>query len=219
MLTGAYDGDANYAQISETNLADWKETITELGALQGVDVVFTDESVVSVYQESPWFVTFTWNVDVEFVDSLSDSIWEERISAETAIPVARFYDPLHNVDGRAKINVVQADDVDPESVLDENTFVVNTNAPSFLQRLEGPPFNNADGYGIETLVDVAFYKNVQDIDSSSNSAQDWLYFSGENVEEGEACLLEEQSEEAYISGQQCAAYDLDADVIYSPQVG
>jgi hypothetical protein len=208
MLTGEYEGDDSYAQISTTNLADWKETITELGSYQGVDVNFTDESVLEVYHESHWFVTFSWTANMIFKDSLSDSVWEEKIDAITSIPVERFYEPLHNVDGRAKIKVIEATDTDALDIVADRTFVANVDAPSFLQRLEGPPYGEPDGYGFETLVDVTDYSNVQGIESESNSAQDWLFFSDENVDINDACLLEGQSGDIYIAGSQCGAYDL-----------
>lgn len=206
--TGSYDGD-EYVQINESSLNIWESRIQSLGDLQGVDIILT-EPEIAVWQRDPWVVSYNWTSNITYVDDLSNSVWDERIILQTHVQVNRFYEPYSRILGNDNIKVEAAAEGEQtiEDIFADQTFVVNEDAPSYLQRLEGIEEGfTPDGNGIETLVNVDFYQNVIEYQSDSNSAQDWLFFSDTPIEEGDVCEVETGG---FIQANQCDIYAVES---------
>jgi len=148
-------------------------------------VVNISDTNISVSQEDPWNVKFTMITNFLMRDKQDLARWNKTQNISVLISVVGFEDPIytHEVGGgfSRKINqtIYEGNYVSCPTVtnlrdhVDKGYYSANTNAPSFLNRLEGN--FSADINGIESFVKSSDVPFIQD-----KSLIDYIYFSTNN---------------------------------------
>jgi len=136
---------------------------------------------IEITQDDPWNVkiVLTSNLIIEDLNELV--MWDKQSTIVAYVPTENFDDPLYllNTNGMIsnKVKKTPYSDLvvggDVSNLFDhlKNSYYINsTEAPSFLDRLEGDL--NANEFGVESLVDLDELTIVQD-----KSVVDHIYFS------------------------------------------
>ncbi len=171
------------ATISEIILS-----VQEDGQKLGIDVNLYDIDI-DVGQEDPWHVIVYMNYTLNVTDETNLARWDKKENLKAHIPIKNFEDPLFllNTGGliSRKFNstVFEGEYVSGNNVdgllshLNNGYYTNNSNAPSFIKRLEGK--NEADINGIESFVDLGKL-STQGITVQDKSVVDYIYFSSLN---------------------------------------
>jgi len=150
--------------------------------------VSLESPVLSVVQSDPWNVDFVLEAQLYVSDTSGLAEWNKTIEVVAEVPIESFSDPLYFVNSNGfvvnKFEESPYDDFVSDSDvsnlfghLENSYYVVSSDAPSFLQRLEGDL--SANVYGVESLVDLSDLSD-QGIGLESKSVVDHIYFSGSN---------------------------------------
>lgn len=183
LLNGSINGE-EMGLMEDFKLGDWSSRVSEMGEKVNVAVNYTLKSV-EVYQKDPWFVDINMTIDLFIVDKNNVASWNRTQNIISKIEITEFEDPLYliNSNGRVtnKINqtiytfFVSGSDV--SNLLDHNEkgyYIPSSNAPSFLDRLEGK--TSANENGIESLVYLPSLSE-QGVSIKEKSIVDYIYFS------------------------------------------
>jgi len=153
-----------------------------------VDITLTN-STINISQDDPWNVKFTLTSDFVMEDKEGLAKWEKTQVISAFIPVTDFEDPIYVVNTLAKVsrkinktiyegNYVSGADVSNLlSHVNNGYYAENSDAPSFLKRLEGSV--SADPNGIESFVNIPEISQ-QGITTYEKTTMDYIYFSTNN---------------------------------------
>lgn len=161
--------------------------LVEKAAKINADVDLANPTI-SVSQEDPWNVKIVFTADI-FIEDKSDlALWNKTLTVVSYVPIQNFGDPFYAVNTNSLVfnnftktpysSFVSGSDV--SNLLQHATssyYFASTNAPSFLNRLEGSSV--ADANGIESLVNLAELSS-KGISVQQKSVVDYIYFSSSN---------------------------------------
>ena len=162
-----------------------------------------ENSTIIVEQEDPWHVKFTLISDFVMRDRQNLALWSKQQNISSLIPVVEFEDPLYIIGSHATISrkitqtIYDGDYVNLGDVsnlsdhANKGYYANNTDAPSFLKRLEGDfstdpngieSFINtnelaAQGFSVdadESVIDHLYFNSVSDSGSSVAGMPAWF---------------------------------------------
>jgi len=162
--------------------SDIEEKINEKANALNIDVNFTNPNV-SISQDDPWHVRVSLKSNLIIKDRGNLALWNKSAEYYVYIPIGNFEDPIYTINTNAKVVNKFVRNTNPlplstVALLDhaENSYYINhTDAPNFLQRLEGDLSANPNG--IESLVNTHELSN-QGITPIEKCVIDYIYFSG-----------------------------------------
>jgi len=165
---------------------DLETSLNEKAKKINVEIVLSNP-VVSVSQEDPWNVKFVLTVDFTMQDKAGLATWEKQQVVTAYVPVEGFNDPVYTKETGAKVSqkITKTTYDEFNSVadlldhVDNSYYAANSDAPSFLQRLEGDLTADVNGNGIESFVDTS-YLSEQGVPITVKSTVDHIYFSASN---------------------------------------
>lgn len=161
-------------------IKNWTKKICALA--QQIDVNLSIKIInLTVYQSSPWAVNVRTAVNLSLTDKKRTASWHKSSTITTAVDLETLEEPLYAILSNgvlhrsiAKSNVTSWNISSLKQHLVKNTYVANTNAPSFMLRLEGK--FDASANGIETLIDTnEWLYRVGPV--KHTSSVDYIYFS------------------------------------------
>lgn len=187
MTNGSYL-DESYALVENATLTRWHERVQQRAASIGIDfnVVFGE---VRIEHVTPWDIRSTVNVTLILADANGVANFTANRTASATMRIVGFEDPLYLLGSSGKVvnvinissttDFVQGNDTsDLMAHVTDGAYIAHSDAPSFLQRLEGNL--SASPYGIESLVDVAAL-DQNDVPIKVRTAVDYLYFGNGSV--------------------------------------
>lgn len=164
---------------------DLLQTINQKSNKINANVNITNTQI-QVYQTSPWKVTFEFSFNLLVEDKSNLAKWNKQENIITNIPITGFEDPLYTINTNSLITntINQTTYTLPTSNTNtllnhtkQGLYISSTQAPNFIQRLEGDLTANTNG--ITSLVYIPSLTQ-QGITSKTKSIQDYIYFSTEN---------------------------------------
>jgi len=140
---------------------------------------------INIMQEDPWRVKIVLSTDLLVQDNSNLVLWNKSMVINSYISIENFEDPIYVVKTNGlvpnKINkTIYSSFVDGSDVsnlmghLENSYYIASTEAPSFLDRLEGKLSSNENG--IESLVYLPELI-AQGISIKDKSVVDHVYFS------------------------------------------
>jgi Flp pilus assembly protein TadG len=187
-FNGIVDGDTNNTLLIGVTYDDLIESLNDKASKINVNITLSN-TVINISQTDPWHVRFDMVSDFVMVDNQGLANWSKQQIYTAFIPVSGFEDPLYTINSNAlvsrKINQTPfegnytdgADVTNIFSHVANGYYSANSNAPSFLNRLEGNL--SADLNGIESFVDVAEF-STQGITTKTKTLIDYIYFSSDD---------------------------------------
>ncbi|MEM3113484.1 MAG: hypothetical protein QXI33_03635 [Candidatus Pacearchaeota archaeon] len=185
IFNGSVNGEAQQIMIGAT-FNDSVYSINEKAKKIGAIVEFSNVSI-KISQDDPWNIKISLNVSIKMKDKTNLAEWEKEKIIVTYIPITGFEDPVYIVNTNSRIThkinktIYEGQYNSPISNLLEHTqkgyYTENTDAPSFLKRLEGDL--SASPYGIESLVDLSALSQ-QGLPTQTKSVVDHIYFNSTN---------------------------------------
>jgi hypothetical protein len=145
-----------------------------------------------ISQEDPWHVKVDLQADLLVEDNNGLAKWQKNINIITYVPIENFEDPFYTVEGSVsnKINKTSYGNpfVNPmgSSIgdvsnlikhIENGLYIASSNAPNFIQRMEGDFSADPGGNGIESLV---YIPKLPDSNKFDKSSVDWIYFDSTN---------------------------------------
>lgn len=152
------------------------------------NVTFSNTSI-KIDQIDPWNIRITLSTYIEMFDLSELAEWRKQENYTIFVPVIGFEDPIYLVNTNSlvshKINktIYDGNYINNSDIsnlldhLDKGYYSYESDAPSYLDRLEGNL--DPDVNGIESLVDVSKL-SLQGIQTYDKSVVDHVYFSLEN---------------------------------------
>jgi hypothetical protein len=139
-------------------------------------------------QEDPWHVTVILNATLNLTDQAGLARWHKNESIKSKISIENFQDPLYLINTNGKVarkinktiykNYVSGSNVENLTLHLENKYYEsNSDAPSFINRLEGRL--EGDENGIESFVYLQDLSS-QGLETEEKTLIDHLYFSSSN---------------------------------------
>ena len=189
-FNGTIDGEIDpddetllHGVLFEDIISSLNESANELNLI----IDFTNPEVL-ITQEDPWNVKVVLSGNLEINDLSGLASWNKSTEIVSYISIHHFEDPIYIVNtlGLIPRKFVQTpytfSDSDLTNLtlhLENNYYVASTNAPSFLNRLQGD--FSADENGIESLVHLPELTS-QGFSVRDKSIVDYIYFSEFNPE-------------------------------------
>jgi len=185
-LNGTFNGELQTVMVG-TTFSDIADSVKMNSEKMGIN---TSLSLISfeLLQNSPWNVEVRAKILFEIKDNGNLARWNKTEIVTTQIPIERFEDPVYSVSTNGWISnnitrspfvvFVSGSNVINLSVHALNSFyIASTDAPGFLDRLEGRMSANVNG--IESLVNLQKLSS-QGLSIEDKSVVDHIYFSGSN---------------------------------------
>ena len=184
-FNGTVGGVENNTYLTGARYDDLIGFINEKSAKVNVEITL-ENSMVYVYQDDPWNIKVMMVSDFVMKDLADLASWSKTQTIVATIPIVGFEDPLYTVNSNARVSrkinktsyegnyVVGGDSSNLYDHVAKSYYAANTNAPSFLNRLEGNL--SADVNGIESFVNIEEFSN-QGLSVLEKSKIDYTYFS------------------------------------------
>lgn len=172
---------------------NWTKRMKAVANKTGIRLDFTINDV-TISQSDPWMVDVTVNLDVTIRDEKDTASWvinnkdyigQINITTPPTIPSSqkKFVDPLYLIYTNGKVNnTIRKTTVQDFSTignlqthLDDNYYIENTDAPSYLNRFQEDKKFTASANGIESLADVETISGLG-YGPSGKTAVDHIYF-------------------------------------------
>jgi len=185
-LEGTLDGEPQNVMDGAT-FSDISDSLRLNSEKMNINTTLTFDSF-EITQENPWNVKFILKAQMEVKDKNNIALWNKIEIVAADVSVSNFEDPLYAVSTSGLISnnitkspynvFVSGSDVTNLSSHALNSYYISSSdAPSFIDRLEGRTSANVNG--IESLV------NLQEISSQGlpvqdKSVLDHIYFSSQN---------------------------------------
>lgn len=166
LINGTIDGQ-NMVLMDDSTVPDWIASISDEAGKMNVVMNMTIFEVV-IGQRDPWHVYVAVNFSMTLNDSSGLASWQRISAAEALVPIEGFEDPLFIRNGLGRItNLINktpyegnftyhdGSDWNMSNLIDHiesSLYAENTDAPSFLKRLEGDL--SASEHGIECMVNL-----------------------------------------------------------------
>ena len=144
---------------------------------------------ITIIQEDPWNIKFTLTTNIIIKDLSNLAVWNKTANISAYVSIQGFEDPIYikSTNGLVTNRIIkspyngtfiQGADVSNLYDLAQNSYYINsTDAPSFLDRLQG--INSPNENGIESLVNLAELSS-QSVPIQDKSVVDHIYFSTAN---------------------------------------
>ncbi len=182
-INGTYLGQ-NQPIMNGAKLDDLKNDLMNQGSKININISIKDEKI-TIYQTDPWNVKVTLTANFSIYDKTNLASWNKTITTTGEIPIYYFEDPVYLLGSggliTTKINKTSITTFTSQNLLNftqNQEYINSTDAPSFLDRLEGNlPVNSP--YGIESLVNIPRLQ-TQGITTHQKSIVDHIYFSTSN---------------------------------------
>jgi hypothetical protein len=166
---------------------DISESLIDKAKKSNANATFIYESL-TLSQDDPWRVKISLKADLYLKDNNNLVSWNKTKIIESYVPLESFSDPIHVIETRGKIIkkikrtpfeiLVFDNDVTNLTIhYQEGYYKNNSDAPSYLKRLEGS--FNPDENGIESLTNLQELSQ-QGIEIEDKSVIDYIYFSNQN---------------------------------------
>jgi len=187
-FNGTINGEEENSTLLGVTYGDLIKSLNNKAKKINVNITLNDSQLI-VTQSDPWNVNITLVSDFSMIDKSDLAKWEKVQRISTLIPITFFEDPFFTVNSYARIsrkisqtpyegNYVSGSDVSNlYDHVEKGYYAANSNAPSFLNRLEGD--FSPDVNGIESFVDISEL-SAQGISVYDKTTIDYLYFSFEN---------------------------------------
>ena len=171
------------------NYSDMIASVNNKADKINVEVIM-ENTTVELVQNDPWNLRVTMISDFIMQDKEGLAKWNKSQNISVLISIQGFEDPIFIVGALAqvprKINktiyegqyVNGADVSNLSDHVDQGYYAANTNAPSFLKRLEGDL--SADPNGIESFVKIPQIPVEVQAQKGVKSCVDYIYFSSSN---------------------------------------
>jgi len=184
-FNGTVNGTLEETYLSDVTYDDLIEDINDLAEKMNVEVNMSN-SVLIVSQDDPWYVRLELVSDFTMLDMANLSNWSKVQTIVAYVPISGFEDPFYTINSNAKVShkiyptiyegmyANGADVTNFSKHVASGYYAANSNAPSFLNRLEGD--FSSDSNGIESFVDVTAFSN-QSLSVKDKTRIDYLYFS------------------------------------------
>ncbi|MFA5174476.1 MAG: hypothetical protein WC438_04820 [Candidatus Pacearchaeota archaeon] len=140
---------------------------------------------VQITQDDPWNVKFVLTADLLVKDDSNSIMWNKTFTTISYVSIENFEDPLYlvNTNGLVKNNINKtiynnfSDVTDLLEHVENSYYIAHSDAPSFLDRLQG--INQANANGIESLVYLPGLSS-KGVSVKDKSCVDYIYFSNNN---------------------------------------
>lgn len=168
-------------------LGEWNSRIQDSGNKMNLFINYSLKNI-SVIQEDPWNVNINLEVELFIKDKSNLALWNKTETITSKIEITNFEDPLYIVHTSGLVaNKIKKTiyhpfangaDVTNLSLHSQSSYyIASVSGPSFLNRLEGKNFPNANG--IESLVYLPEL-SAQDLTTYNKTCVDYIYFSNDN---------------------------------------
>ena len=185
-LNGTYNSESQSIMIGAT-FADIRQAMQEKAKKMNINLTLSSANI-TLTQEDPWKVTVTMSTHLTMEDATAIARWNKTLIVSSKIDIQNFNDPLYTIKTQGKImNKINKTMYEPfvtgSSITNLSKHALNssytntTDAPSFLDRLQG--LTNPSAQGIESLVNVQKL-SVQGIAVEEKTVVDHVYFSTQN---------------------------------------
>jgi len=166
---------------------DIVESIQNRAAKIGANVTITN-SRINISQDNPWEIKLIVEAEITIKDLNNLAIWNKTVNITSFTPIDNLEDPVYFVETGGKatnkifkqtnLTFVNGSDI---TILENHalnsTYIASSEAPSFIQRLEGNL--SAHSQGIESLVNLQHLSSLG-ISVDDKSVVDHIYFSNSN---------------------------------------
>lgn len=187
IIQGTINGEENEI-LNGVTIPEIQNNIQEKADKMNLKIELKDVSV-SIGQEDPWNLVIHLETNLNLTDKSDLARWYKREDIKSYISIEDFEDPLFLVSTQGKIsrkinktiyegNYTQDTDISNLLThLSNKLYASNSNAPSFIDRLEGKKTGNENG--IESFVLIP-QLSAQGIPVYEKSCVDYIYFSSSN---------------------------------------
>lgn len=187
-FNGMVNGESDNVLLVGVTYDDLIESLNDKASKINVNITLSN-TIINISQTDPWHIKFDMVSDFVMKDNQNLANWSKQQVYTAYIPISGFEDPLYTNNSNARVSrkinqtPFEGDYVDGADVsnlfshVENGYYAANSNAPSFLLRLEGNL--SADLNGIESFVDVTEF-STQGIATKTKSLIDYIYFSSDN---------------------------------------
>jgi len=174
--------------LNGATISDIMSSIQDKAEKMNLNINFSDIKV-SVGQEDPWNIIVYFNATLNLTDKSNLALWQKKEEIKARVSIENFEDPIYLIKTSGKVsrkikqtlyegNYVSGTDKTNLSLHLENKYYANnTDAPSFLKRMQGSL--ESDANGIESFVYLPDL-TAQGLQVSDKSVVDYIYFSSDN---------------------------------------
>jgi hypothetical protein len=183
-INGTING-SSHSIMENSTFVDYLRRI-QLNANKTQIVLEADVLDARLYQEDPWHVVASIDLDLHFYDIGGEVGWRFNKTYPTPIPIFDLKDPLYSISTNSRLSntiirspyetfITPSNDTTNLSIHVNNSWYINsTLAPDILMRFEGNLSPSA--FGIESIVNIPLL-SAQGIPVDTNSTVvDYHYF-------------------------------------------
>ena len=122
-----------------------------------------DKYDVTIFQQDPWNINVSLIISYNLNDSSNEISWNiKNKQISILLPVENYREPFYIVEDNLNVTINKTDVTtwtfdEFKRHINKRLFIAHSDAPSFLDRLQGKKGNNING--IETILDPNFYPN------------------------------------------------------------
>jgi len=193
-----YNGTVNNTAVDvlvNSTYSDYLRKLKEIAGRIGIDIDI-NVTRIELFQQSPWSVTVNVTALISLTDRKGLARWGFNKTYSANVSILSIRDPVYSVATRGlvpnAINISSITDLDNGFVGPSNDttslsthvnysyYVHNSQAPSFLMRLEGN-FNSSECCGIESFIYMPRLSEQGFTVNSSRSIIDYIYFSNDSI--------------------------------------
>jgi len=158
--------------------SDMLQFVKQRGESVNVNMSISNPKL-SVFQEDAWNIAVLFSFNLTMVDNAGVVSWNKKEEIKSLINIEGFEDPLYilNSNGKVLYKINKSDGESLKNHLENHLYQEDSDAPSFLDRLEGK--TTPDANGIESFVDLEEFSK-QGLQTKDKSAVDHVYFSSDN---------------------------------------
>lgn len=183
MINGTIDGNASNAELMQgQTLNDWAVKISTIAEDIGLNVSITILNT-SVAQKTPFSLEVNVSFNISLVDDMDTASWILQSSVTKEVDLEGFDDPLFAKMSEGKVfravsktNITIWNNSALRQHFLNQTYINNSDAPTYLMRLEGDL--SSDPLGIETLVDKKEIQNAG-LTVLNRSNVDYIYWGSQ----------------------------------------
>lgn len=191
-VNGTIEGTINsdeLALIQGVTLSNISDFLSDEAAKVNLNVNLSNP-MFNISQTDPWNVRVDLTVDLYIADQGGLAFWNRTASYTAFIPITNFEDPLYIIETNGVIAhkitktpyeldelVVGGNTTNINDHLNNFYYINSTDAPSFLDRLEGN--FSANPNGVESLVNIQIL-NDKGVNVNDKVVVDHIYFSTAN---------------------------------------
>ncbi len=180
-IRGENYAEDNLGLLYDSTFPNIERNINEKANSLNINTSFINPKV-SISQDDPWHVKVSLESNLIIKDRGNLALWNKTADYHAYIPIENFEDPIYIINTNAKVvnKFVKTAYPLPLSTANliahaENSYyIAHTDAPSFLDRLQGKTTSN--DYGIESLVNTPKLSS-QGIYLEDKCIIDYIYFS------------------------------------------